>query len=70
VTPQLLYSTSTAFHTQALNLLVWSAAGVMLSEPARAKFREPRASIAVVDREYVITFHADTPTETVTEVAR
>lgn len=44
--------------------------GVMLSEPARAKFREPRASIAVVDREYVITFHADTPAETVTEVAR
>lgn len=42
----------------------------MLSERARAKFREPRASIAVVDREYVITFHADTPTETVTEVAR
>lgn len=44
--------------------------GVMLSPVARAKFREPRASIAVVDREYVITFHQNTPPETVTEMAR
>jgi hypothetical protein len=42
----------------------------MLSPVARAKFREPRASIAVVDREYVITFHQNTPPETVTEMAR
>lgn len=45
-------------------------ADVLMSERARAKFRAPRASIAVVDREYVLTFNSDTPPETVTEVAR
>jgi hypothetical protein len=42
----------------------------MMNERARSKFREPGASIAVVDREYVITFHNEVPAETVTEVAR
>lgn len=45
-------------------------ADVLMSERARAKFRAPRASIAIVDREYVLTFNSDTSAETVTEVAR
>lgn len=42
----------------------------MMDDRARAKFIEPAASIAVVDREYVLTFHSDASPEAVTEVAR
>lgn len=41
-----------------------------MNEGARAKFRQPAASSAVVDKEYVITFHSDVPPEVVTEAAR
>jgi len=42
----------------------------LISEPAKAKFVQPRANAAIVDREYVITFDQGSSPETVTEVAR
>ena len=45
-------------------------AGALINDRAKAKFKQPRASDAVVDREYLLTFRHDTSPETVSELAR
>lgn len=41
-----------------------------MNERARAKFREPAVGVAVVDREYVVTFRRGSPASAVTRIAR